>query len=248
MLALAGVSLCRAESTPKANAVELLVLSQTPVGIASWNEHNASAFRDGDTWMAVHCGEITCAVRDQQLIVTACKVPTTEGEQDGHWLSTSGAPRFLFRSEAMNYRGEIPVARRQVFQSASSGLEAVRISADWHNVAYEVDFEPIGSNPESEYARSLKLYILNAAGQRVSEQLLETLYSEIFEIDLDVQRRVIWAGDLNGDGKLDLVIDLASLPGTEVNARLYLSGADNAESVLSKAAEYYYWPDDMHGC
>jgi hypothetical protein len=60
---------------------------------------------------------------------------------------------------------------------------------------------------------------------------------------------VRWAGDLDGDGRLDLVLSLNTRFGTDAATTLFLSSAAQGGSALvGAAASFSYWPVGNPGC
>jgi hypothetical protein len=57
-----------------------------------------------------------------------------------------------------------------------------------------------------------------------------------------------WAGDLDGDGKLDLIMNLSSRYGEDAAATLFLSSAAKPGEMVGMAAGFRYWPVGNPGC
>jgi hypothetical protein len=57
-----------------------------------------------------------------------------------------------------------------------------------------------------------------------------------------------WAGDLDGDGKLDLVLNLSSRYDEDAEALLFLSSMARNGEMVGKAAGFSYWPVGNAGC
>ena len=57
-----------------------------------------------------------------------------------------------------------------------------------------------------------------------------------------------WAGDLDGDDKLDLIVNFSSRAGEHSAAWLYLSSVAKEGEVVGLAAVFYYSPVDVPGC
>jgi hypothetical protein len=57
-----------------------------------------------------------------------------------------------------------------------------------------------------------------------------------------------WAGDLDGDGKLDLVMSLTSRVGEYAAATLFLSSLAKAGELVGSATTFSYWPIGQPGC
>lgn len=57
-----------------------------------------------------------------------------------------------------------------------------------------------------------------------------------------------WAGDLDGDDKLDLIMTLSSRAGEDASATLFLSSAAKDGEMVGMAAAFYYWPVGNPGC
>ena len=57
-----------------------------------------------------------------------------------------------------------------------------------------------------------------------------------------------WAGDLDGDDKLDLIMTISSRSGEDATAILFLSSAAKPGELVGMAGSFYYWPVDNPGC
>jgi hypothetical protein len=57
-----------------------------------------------------------------------------------------------------------------------------------------------------------------------------------------------WAGDLDGDGRLDLIMSLSSRAEDYATATLFLSSAAGPGELAGRAASFEYWPIGLPGC
>ena len=61
-------------------------------------------------------------------------------------------------------------------------------------------------------------------------------------------RLLQWAGDLDGDGKVDFVMSFSSRMGEQQSATLFLSSAARAGEIVHPVATFRYFPVESPGC
>lgn len=59
---------------------------------------------------------------------------------------------------------------------------------------------------------------------------------------------ILWAGDLDMDGKADFLTAFNTRTGEGISTQLYLSSKAKADEIVGLAAEFNYWPPDNPGC
>src|SRR5688572_5613077 len=57
-----------------------------------------------------------------------------------------------------------------------------------------------------------------------------------------------WAGDLDGDDKLDLIVTITSRYGEEATVTLFLSSLAKPGELVGMAGHFSYWPVENPGC
>jgi hypothetical protein len=57
-----------------------------------------------------------------------------------------------------------------------------------------------------------------------------------------------WAGDLDGDDKLDLIVTITSRHGEEATVTLFLSSLAKPGEMVGMAGHFRYWPVENPGC
>lgn len=91
-------------------------------------------------------------------------------------------------------------------------------------------------------------YVLKQGGK---EQLLKKQEIDpIVGID-GMPRRdqlILWAGDLDSDGKADFITAFNTRTGEGISVQLFLSTKAKADEIVGLASEFDYWPPDNPGC
>ncbi|MBX9687227.1 MAG: hypothetical protein K2X27_11030 [Candidatus Obscuribacterales bacterium] len=59
---------------------------------------------------------------------------------------------------------------------------------------------------------------------------------------------ILWAGDLDADGKADFLTAFNTRAGEGISMQLYLSTRAKSHEIVGLAAEFDYWPPDNPGC
>jgi len=81
---------------------------------------------------------------------------------------------------------------------------------------------------------------LRAYGRR---QLLDRYdWYEGFMAPIAARDYLVWAGDLDGDGRLDLVMNWRDY---DVGQTLYLSGLAQGDEIVGEAGSFFYWPPQL---
>jgi hypothetical protein len=207
-------------------------------------------------WQALVCHK-RCELEPVKLLMTPVKVQPYDGEPlPGHVYAVDGKrethPLVLMRGLPPGFR-----ARPETWLHA--GLENYPPSRTQGTL--EIDIP----SPQGEFARIVpryagevdgtpmfKVYLEMKAGEtKTRRQLLAELPVDIIAGPSAMARGpqlLRWAGDLDGDDKLDLIMNFSSRYGTSTTATLFLSSAAKADDLVGVAGGFGYWPVGDPGC
>lgn len=214
-------------------------------------------YRDGARWSALVCDRDACALRAVTLRARRITKHPYDGEpvagQRLEWqgLSLAVHERLLLvardatsaswlapRQVETAYRG-----RQRLARPAGSGTLEARIAWQADFVALvprRVRSTPAGTDGESGDTLDLQLR------SGTTRQVLGT-----FAFDIEGPRPVppehylLWAGDLDGDGRLDLLVSFGV--GTH-DVALFLSTRAGPGQAVGEAGRFTYFPIEKAGC
>lgn len=64
-----------------------------------------------------------------------------------------------------------------------------------------------------------------------------------------MKNHLLWAGDLDGNGKLDLLFNFCLRAAEKcIDSKLFLSSFAKKDELVDQAGEYYYWDPSNPGC
>ncbi len=209
-------------------------------------------YADREEWLALtcreHCTLVPVELRTQPATVTPAGSDTAlsgqtlalERKPEGVLIAVlRGLPgKFRRRPDTRLHGGMASYPR-----PGSRGTLEIGISGGRGDRARIVPRLPRDATYETPLS-----YYLEADGKR---QLLGSVSeSEIAGYDALAKGTQLlrWAGDLDGDGRLDLVMSFRSRSGEQQAATLYLSSAATADELVHAVANFDYFPVDNPGC
>jgi hypothetical protein len=267
-----GFSLClAADPEPNSNkssgVVVVLPASANPVGV----EVSPGAmhlpgreYRSGDGWWGLTCAA-TCELIPAKLSVSPLAHPQYDGDPvAGQLLKFSPPPSAKtlvmfkpFRPPAISinlraglvttYHPGLPSRLRRSTKTA--GTMEGEISLPDGQMARFVPTMLL-PNPKKQAQQNADPAIANLTLDLVIGDKRQSLGQFSFGIEgpsaVKPSEYVRWAGDLDGDGKLDLIVALNY--GFGVEYVLFLSSMADAKQLVGEAGRFNYFPIDVAGC
>ena len=195
----------------------------------------------GETWLGLFEGDSGWALKATDVTVVAIPHACTDtaGQKSGRRVGVDAptAPLFLVRGvpglRAIAVRTLLS-ERQQLFPGQRRELELGTRGARWTLAAYgSVPPPPPGRAAEG----GIREYSLVASRQAGRTQTVYAFRVAAGGAGLNAPPTVLWAGDLNGDGQLDLFVDLTTgqQPGPLV---LFASSPADTTQLVRKVAEY----------
>jgi len=202
-----------------------------------------------ERWQALVCGD-KCSLVEVRLLTRAVEVTPYDSEPvPGQTLDLDEKPRGTLIALL---RGLPDDAKSSPETKLHAGVGpyppprtrgSLEIDIPDSGGARIVPRLPRGAAPETP----LNVY-LEAGGRR---QLLDTLQVDavVGYEGLSVGARLLrWAGVLDGDGRLDLIMSFSSRVGEEQSAVLFLSSAAREGELVRAVARFGYFPVELAGC
>ncbi|MEH6459845.1 hypothetical protein [Chitinimonas sp. JJ19] len=240
--------------------------AQWPVGKHLAGRH----FKAGSGWWALAC-QNTCTLTATQLSLRALKHPTYDGpSMPGQYLSWSPLPYQLDQPDAATAANAVLLALFKpkpaqvalklapglvktwlhqgmdaypVSQKKGTGSETVRIKLDKGMAAIvPILADEPERHGETNQPTESRLE-LRAYGRK--QNLGEVTFGIDGGMPLLAKSYLHWAGDLDGDGRLDLLLDQDQARGKLV---LYLSSLAQAGELVGEAGAFNYIAPDDPGC
>jgi hypothetical protein len=250
MLLLAGACVAARAQEPEGPRTKISILAP---------EIATGAFAIGVTdlhfepdweWQALVCRR-RCALQPVKLLMTPVKVHPYDGEPEpGH---TYALDRELESPPLLLLR-DLPAGVREKPETwLHAGLGTYPASSTVGTL--EIDI-PVPGDP----ARIVPRYAGVFDGTHRFHLYLESKSSRQLLARIPVDgivgpsgiargpQLLRWAGDLDGDDKLDLIMTLSSRTGEDASATLFLSTAAKDGEMVGMAATFYYWPVGNPGC
>ncbi len=221
-------------------------------------------YRSGEGWWALSC-DATCKLSTTRLSVAPKAHPQYDGEPvPGQWLTFTPAPPphtlMVFKpyrapadSLALKagpvptyYPGLLPKLKRSTGTAGTMEGEIVlpdgRIARLVPTVLLPNPHKP--PKPDHDVTASALVLDLQLDGKR------QPLGAFSFGIEgnggVKPQDYIRWAGDLDGDGQLDLVVRVDFSYGTDYV--LWLSSMAKPNELVGFAGSFNYFPIDVAGC
>jgi hypothetical protein len=249
LLALAGVASRAAEP---ARAIPGVSILPGEIASARFAEGVPNLGYDPQwEWQALICSR-ECALEPVKLTLEPVKVQPYDGEPvDGH---VYGIDREVAAHPLVLMRGLPESVRARPDTWLHAGMQ--RYPRSTTPGTLEIDI----SLPDGRSARIVPRYAGVIDGTPMFRVYLETATRRqlIGEQAVDAiggpssmahgPHLLRWAGDLDGDGKLDLVMNFSSRYLEETQATLFLSSAATGDEMVGNTASFAYWPVGNPGC
>lgn len=213
-------------------------------------------YKDGEVWHALVCSVSGCRLQEVSLRVTPAELTPYDGEPiEAQSLALAkpveGKLIALLQKLPATFLAKTPVtllhAGMPAYPRAGTGTLEFSIPALNKIDARIVPrvHQPPAANRSEEPA--VRIY-LESAGRR---QLLSSIGIDAI-VGFDGMARgkdlVWWAGDLDGDGKLDLLASFNARVGEAQTLTLLLSSMAAGDDFVGEAGHFYYWPVGNPGC
>jgi hypothetical protein len=200
-------------------------------------------------WQALVCSR-GCELVAVKLRMTAVKVSQYDGGPlPGHVYSVEGKatakPLALLRG--------LEVARATPRTWLHAGLAQYPPSSTPGTMEIDIPADGDGARVVPRYAGeihgtpTLKIYLET----RTHRQLLGQIPVDAVVGPSALPRGpqlLRWAGDLDADGKLDLLMSFSHRYGTDAATTLFLSSKAKDGQLVGQAADFSYWPVNDPGC
>lgn len=199
-------------------------------------------------WKGLFCNERNCEIADAVVEVKSGVVMRC-GDEDGDpadLVSVSGSPIAIFNGVSLNNGKVVTQLRAMKGMFHSSHFMKLRKLGTWQ---LSLGDASIGMSwtmlkTSGSYAYQYRYYVSNGATKQL-------VFSTVGMPDMqgnpngggEITPFVHWAGDLDGDGKIDLLLDIPydmsdqTQYYCEISERLYLSSSARSNEVLYKAAQ-----------
>lgn len=224
---LAGQSLVQSARTAK------VLLVETGEGFHG-DEIKA---RDGEKWLGLYVTRRGSFLAESTVTVWRVFDPIVDEDErkpTGKSVSVSGreAPVFLVKNAGMLKPGKATTIYRGGREEVHSFGRKTRVTLKLGGQTYQLRVvSPKRLSPEAP-----GLLPPDAKLTLTSGSLTQTLYS-LSNGSSDIDWYLLWAGDVDGDGKLDLYLSLSYHYNIE-QRRLYLSSQAKAGNLVSQVAEF----------
>ncbi|MBU1235515.1 MAG: hypothetical protein KJ634_00510 [Gammaproteobacteria bacterium] len=199
--------------------------------------------RDG-TWLALYCDDAGCEVREAAVAVMGGTIANCDDrEQYAETIFAGGEPVAVFNSVNLPLGKVATALLARKAPAASSQFEDFRTVGVWY-VLFNGKYLGISwVRMVSPHSPDEYLYRYHLVDGATKQFIFSSTGGRAEAAGGAVAPFVHWAGDLDQDGKVDLLVEIPySLDhGTnarcQVSHRLYLSSLAQAQEVLHKAAQ-----------
>jgi len=201
-------------------------------------------------WMALVCRE-KCELEPTQLLMTGVQVQPHDGEALPGQVYTlesklDAPPLVLLRGLPTGVR-----SRPRTYLHAALGKYPPSTTQGTLEIDIPVPGEPARIVPRyvrrENNAPLLNVYLET----KTQRQLLGGMAVDGIGGPSAMARGpqlLRWAGDLDGDDKLDLIVTITSRYGEEATVTLFLSSLAKPGDLVGMAGHFRYWPVENPGC
>ena len=200
-------------------------------------------------WHALVCRK-KCELEKVKLLMTPVKVQPYDGEPlPGH---TYAIDRELDAPPLMLFRDLPPGFQKRPETFLHAGLETYPSSTPGTlEIDLVVDEEVVRVVPRYaglvDNTPMFKVYLETKTNRQLLTEVL--VDSIVGTAGLPRRQQMLrWAGDLDGDDKLDLVMTFTPRYGEEAAATLFLSSLAKPGEMVGMAGAFSYWPVGNPGC
>ena len=195
--------------------------------------------RDGEHWLALRVHSNDAALASVTLSVRAVEDPVLDaaGERSGRAVSSANDDSVLMYLRGTRLRAG-PVERAQV----ASGTGGLPYEIRFRTEPFRID-RRCGPGPRDADAAQLQFSCAIALHSPGRSQILAQLVgyrdpgSHHMSLGDDATPQLLFAGDLNRDGKLDLIFDIADHY-NKSRPTLFLSSPARPDNLLLEVAHY----------
>ena len=184
----------------------------------------------GEVWLGLHSTSDGYALIPSKITVETVYDPFVDnaGEQTGKVVSVEGQTRPLFLIKGLNAPERNSIKTLSAEQTILSPGKSLTLGLDGKNESYltaygEGDVGPNGFT-------SLENYSLELSKGQLSQELLA------YSSTNGAIPTLLWAGDLDGDGQLDLVINATPHYAIASAPMLFLSSMAKGGNLVQKVA------------
>lgn len=216
------------------------------------------AFPAGD-YFALHCAQ-TCELKKNRVYIRRQTIKTTEGPAQGVVARSSAAPPSLFMVRGLPGLKEGPVQTWYYNRRFQGGQPVSERAWDASQVRrFDIGGRPLtvtgawSTLPDQSCATDASCPLTVRVDWKVRfgaiERTLAVTESSIPELGtpLLLDDFVVWIGDIDGDGKPDLVVRPQERR-DELGMQLFLSTELVSGKPWRPAARFYYWDPAQYGC
>lgn len=213
-------------------------------------------YKSGDDWRVLIC-DSTCKITRTRLSVTPRQYPLQNGEiMSGQQLQWAPMPpgdaKLFFKTPASALKlvagpiktfhlAEASIAARQATIGTTSEIEYLLPDGVRAQLIPVLVFPKIKEN-QSSASPTLEIRI---GGQR--QTLINGSFSPADFIS-NPENYVSWSGDLDGDGKIDMVVKTNPSNSCNANIVLFLSSVAKSGELMGEAGRFELLQNEGEGC
>jgi hypothetical protein len=217
-------------------------------------------YRAGDGWWALECvSPGKCALTASRLNIQPTPHPVYDGDpvpgQLLQWLpATATKPIIMFKpfrgsATAIPFKaGAVstyyPAAKSMVSKPQTQGtMESVLNLPNGEKAYFMPVLEQVSKKSNNSEEQNALVLEVRMNGLKQTIATFNFFGGESYPIALD--QYLLWAGDIDGDGKLDLIVS-SDFHGTAIT--LFLSSLAKPGELFGVGGSFQYFPVDSAGC